>query len=117
MASYGIRNWRGAAIEEAKRRGIETALYMGGSHVLNKSTAKAPKDEGVLIQTAGVSVDVDAGKANIYYTQKYAARLHENPQFKFQGGRQGKFLEEPLLSESDVIARIFGDALRGEFGG
>lgn len=117
MSSFEIRNWRGAAIEEAKRRGIETALYVGGSHILNKSTAIAPKDEGILIQTAGVAVDANAGKANVYYTQKYAARLHENPQYNFQGGRQGKFLEEPVMSELDTIRQIFGDAIRGEFGG
>lgn len=116
MANWGIRGWNGAAIEEAKRRGVERALYMGASHILTKSTAIAPKDEGVLIQTAGVSIDADAGKANVYYTQKYAAWLHENPQFNFQGGREGKFLEKPVLSEAETLQRIFGDGIGGEFG-
>jgi len=33
----------------------------------------------------------------VSYDTPYAARLHEHPEYNFQNGRQGKYLEEPAM--------------------
>lgn len=117
MASFELRNFQGAALEGMRRRAVGRALFKGASHILNQANNIAPKDEGPLIQTSGVSVDENAGKATVYYVQKYAPRLHENPQFKFQGGRQGKWLEKTVLNEGQEVGEMMAAEVRAEFGG
>lgn len=117
MARFKIRNWRGPQVIEEKNRAVEQALYKGISHILNEANNIAPKDEGTLIQTSDVDVDPEAGTASAFYVQKYAPRLHENPQYNFQGGRQGKWLEKTILSEGDRVRDIMANEIRERLGG
>lgn len=117
MANFKIKNWRGPQIIAQKNEAVGQALYKGASHILNEANNIAPKDEGPLTQTSDVSVDAEQGKANIFYVQKYAPRLHEHPEYNFQGGRQGKWLEKTILSESNRIAEIMATEIRERFGG
>lgn len=117
MAGFKLRNYRGDRIIEDMKEHVERALFKGAQHILNESNNIAPKDEGTLIQTSFVDVDGDEGKANIVYVQKYAARLHEHPEYNFQGGRQGKFLEKPMLAEGDNVRDIMAEEIKRGFGG
>lgn len=117
MTTFKIRKWQGPQIIAMKDQAVGQALYKGASHVLNEANNIAPKDEGALTQTSDVAVDEKAGKANIFYVQKYAAKLHENPQYNFQGGREGKWLEKAILSEGDRVAEIMANEIRERFGG
>jgi hypothetical protein len=112
MSKFKLKNWRGGQITEDVRQGVGRALFKGASHILNESNNIAPKDEGTLIQTSGVDVDVDEGKASVYYTQKYAVRLHEHPEYKFQGGRQGKFLEQAVTSEGKKVQKMIAEEIK-----
>jgi len=62
--------------------------------VLRLSGHEVPKDEGVLEGT-GVA-DRDSQGAYVGYNTPYAARLHEHPEYNFQKGRKGKYLEDPI---------------------
>lgn len=115
MAGFKLQNWRGDQLTEDVRQGVGRALFKAASHLLNESTNIAPKDEGTLIQTAGVDVDMDEGKASVYYTQKYAVRLHEHPEYNFQGGRQGKYLEKVVMSEGTKVGEILAEDLKDVF--
>jgi hypothetical protein len=116
VANFKIKNWRGPQLIEEKKMAVEQALYKGISHILNEANNIAPKDEGTLIQTSDVDVDPEAGKANAFYTQKYARRLHEHPEYNFQGGRQGKWLEKTLLAEGDRVRDIMANEIRERLG-
>lgn len=113
---FKIRNWRGDEIIQQKNQAVERALYKGASHILAESNKIAPKDEGVLIQTSDVDVDPGAGEASVFYVQKYAQRLHENPQFNFQGGRQGKFLEKIVIQDGERVRDLIRDEIKGKLG-
>lgn len=117
MSTFKIRKWKGVHIAEAVEKEIGRALYKGASHILNEANKIAPKDEGTLIQTSNVDVDVEAGTASAYYVQKYAPRLHEHPEYNFQGGRQGKFLETPMLAEGGRVKKMMADEIKKAFGG
>lgn len=117
MANFKIRNWRGDAVIEAKNMAVARGLYKGASHILNTANIIAPEDEGILKQTADVDVDPGAGKASVFYVQKYAPRLHENPQYNFQGKGQGKWLETTVLTEGKMVEAILADEVRNGLGG
>lgn len=44
---------------------------------------------------------------------KYAARLHENPQYRFQKGRKGKYLEDPLKKNLRVFQKHMAEGFAG----
>lgn len=114
---YKTRNWRGDKIVAEVKQAGGRGLFKAASHILDESVRIAPKDEGTLIQTAGVDVDEENGQASVYYTQPYARRLHESQGYTFQGGRQNKFLEKPILSEDETVQQILADELKDVFKG
>ncbi len=92
-------------------RGINLATERG----LAITSERVPLDIGTLVGTGAVTpaTDPDEG-AEITYDTPYAARLHEHPEYNFQGGRQGKYVEEPILEARDELASIIVAAvLRG----
>jgi len=48
------------------------------------------------------------------YHTPYATRLHENPQYNFQRGRKGKYLEDPIKKNLTRIGEMIGKTLQTE---
>lgn len=73
----------------------EDALRDLGNKIMRESKNQAPLDKSTLIKSTG---NEKTGKLRrtIFYNTPYAPRLHEHPEYKFQRGRKGKFLEDPL---------------------
>jgi hypothetical protein len=117
MSGFKIRNFKGNQLIAETRRNAGAALFKAGQHVLNEANNIAPKDEGTLIQTSLVDVDEGAGRANVVYVQKYAARLHEHPEYNFQGGRQGKWLQKVIQNEGDGVRKLLAAELKKGLGG
>lgn len=78
--------------------------------VLRLSQHEVPKDEGVLEGT-GVA-DRDKQGAYVGYNKPYAARLHEHPEYNFQKGRKGKYLEDPIKNNITVLREHYMDKVR-----
>ena len=55
--------------------------------------------------------------SRIYYDTPYAARLHEHPEYNFQHGRKGKWLENTNKEKGPEIIEIVADQLRKETAG
>lgn len=89
------------------------------NEVLRLSQMEVPHDEGTL-QNSGVAEEID-GDIVVGYHTPYAARLHEHPEYHFQKGRKGKYLEDPILRNTEalgiklvkVITDKLGDATNG----
>jgi hypothetical protein len=65
------------------------------NELLRLSQFEVPHDTGFLQNTGTVQqrgTDFITG-----YNTRYAARLHEHPEYRFQKGRKGKYLEDPLV--------------------
>ncbi len=105
--------WKGDKVLANVQAHKERALYLGASHILTEANKIAPIDAGILIKTSGVDVGED--EATVYYTQKYAVRLHENPHFNFQRGRQGKWLEDTIYYEDEVVVDFLQKQLKKAF--
>lgn len=79
--------------------------------LLRLSQHEVPKDEGVLEGT-GVA-DRDKQGAFVGYNTPYAARLHEHPEYNFQKGRKGKYLEDPIKQNLAVFRESYIDEVKG----
>ena len=85
-----------------------------GNELLRLSQQEVPHDTGAL-QNSGNVDKRSATEVWVGYNKVYAARLHENPQYNFQGGRKGKYLEDPLKNNLNIFKGIYDQILRGVF--
>lgn len=93
---------------------VDGALGDVADTVLNLSEREVPHDIGTL-QLSGV-VDrppfVPFLTRIVGYHTKYAARLHEHPEFRFQKGRKGKYLEDPIKKNSNNLKKAFQSVVK-----
>lgn len=78
--------------------------------VLRLSSFQVPHDKGML-QNSG-TVENDGDGAIVGYNKVYAARLHEHPEYHFQKGRKGKYLEDPIKDNLDVFKNYTKSAVQ-----
>lgn len=79
------------------------------NEILRLSNPQVPHDIG-LLQGSGHVEPQDDG-AIVGYNKVYAARLHEHPEYKFQKGRKGKYLEDPIIENMAVFEQFLGNKL------
>lgn len=85
----------------AALKAAEQGEDLVADELLRLSGHEVPKDEGVLEGT-GVA-DRDKQGAYVGYNKPYAAKLHEHPEYNFQKGRKGKYLEDPIKNNLPVF--------------
>ena len=87
---------------------------MAAERLLALSTERAPLDVGTLIGSGTVerASNPEEGAAVVFDTP-YAARLHEHPEFNFQNGRQGKYVEDPALQHRGELGEIIRKQVQG----
>lgn len=83
-------------LNDVMQKAATAALDKVANEVLRLSTYEVPHDEGML-QNSGSMEPVDDNEVMVGYNMVYAARLHEHPEYKFQKGRKGKYLIDPIL--------------------
>jgi len=81
------------------------------SEVLRLSTFEVPHDKG-LLQASG-AIERDGDNAIVGFNKVYAARLHEHPEYRFQKGRKGKYLEDPIKHNLRVFVKFIKQAVEG----
>jgi hypothetical protein len=90
----------------------KNSLQAVGDEVLRLSSAEVPHDVGTLQGTGHTEPAGD--EILVGYNTKYAARLHEHPEFRFQKGRKGKYLEDPIKNNIDTFNSFLGKKLQVE---
>ena len=88
---------------------VSQAVHNVASEVLRLSSRQVPHDTGEL-QNSG-SVEDRRDESIVGYNKVYAARLHEHPEFTFQKGRKGKYLEDPIKDNVKVFIKYFNDTI------
>lgn len=74
----------------------ERSVRVGGEALLERANQTVPFEEGDLASTGHVDTDPSSGElveGSVSYDSPYAVRLHENPDYDFQGSGRGKWLE------------------------
>jgi hypothetical protein len=83
---------------------VKEVEKLAAGEILRLSTKEVPHDKGMLQDSGTYGADVGDDKgAFVGYDSVYAAHLHEHPQYHFQKGRKGKFLEDPMKNNTDHI--------------
>ena len=77
-----------------------------GFEILRLSQAEVPHDKGTL-QNSG-TVEQFGDDVQVGYHTPYAARLHEHPEYRFKRGRKGKYLEDPIKRNEQILGISFG---------
>lgn len=79
----------------------DNAVELIANELLRLSQFEVPHDKGTL-QNSG-TVQREANGWVVGYNTVYAARLHEHPEYNFQRGRKGKYLEDPLKRNLEAL--------------
>jgi hypothetical protein len=106
----------GRLVAGQMRAAAARGLLLGAEHVLTEAQNLVPLDEGALQNTGTASVDEGSLTAMVSYDTPYAARQHEELDWRHAPGRQAKYLEQPLNAERatvlDLVAAQMRRALR-----
>lgn len=78
--------------------------------VLRLSQREVPHDVGSL-QNSGHTEYFAKNDRIVGYNKVYAARLHEHPEYNFQKGRKGKYLEDPIKNNNHTFRSYFERAI------
>jgi len=113
-AQVDVTTHMGAVIPEILS-GAVRGQNLAGERLLALSVAEAPLDTADLIGSAQVVPAVVPGDDTlVVYDRPQAARLHEHPEYQFQNGRKGKYLEDPALHNKNELGQIIAtEAGRG----
>lgn len=87
------------------------SLEKMGDELLRVSNHEVPHDEGILSGSGSVDPDAGNGEVVVGYHTPYAARLHEHPEYRFQKGRKGKYLEDPLKKNLVLWLKLYADGI------
>lgn len=79
------------------------------NELLRLSQLEVPFDVGFLLQSG--NIEEDGEDYLVGYNAPYAAKLHENPQFKFGNGRKGKYLEDPMKRNLAFFRELLNNRL------
>ena len=91
----------------------DKAIKMVGDEILRLSSREVPHDTGAL-QFSG-RVDAYPDFVEVGYHTPYAHRLHEHPEYTFQKGRKGKYLEDPIKNNLSKLGEKVRATLAWEF--
>lgn len=105
-------SWNGEQVLRGTEAGAVRGLRMAAEHVLARSRARVPLDEGPLERSGVATVDENELKAAVSYDTPYAVRQHEELSYRHDAGRTAKYLEGPLAEETATVAEIIAAQVR-----
>lgn len=109
-----------SAAEKQYVNAVRTAFFQAAGELHRLSSFEVPLDEGFLLNsgTSGIAANEEHNGLPVgqtSYDTKYAIRLHEHPEYNFQNGRKGKYLEDPAKNNTRVFGRIIKNVIASFF--
>jgi hypothetical protein len=93
--------WNDRVVSSIVANAAADGLSDAAEFILEEANRKVPHDEGNLQRSGSPSVDPSKMEAVVSYDTPYAVRLHEHPEYNFQKGREGKWLENTMRDKRD----------------
>jgi hypothetical protein len=87
------------------------ALQVGAEYLLTESLKTTPKEDGILRASGKTSGNENLMTTMVSFDTPYAVRLHEHPEYNFQGTGRGKWLELTMNEERDAIAKLIAQKI------
>jgi D-Tyr-tRNAtyr deacylase len=98
--------------EDAATR-TKKAVHDVATELLRLSQLEVPHDTGQLQNSGHLDPDQPADDIIVGYNKVYAAKTHEHPEYHFQNGRKGKYLEDPLKMNLAIFMNYFKKVITG----
>jgi len=105
--------WYGDKILEGLLGAIAKGIESGAMIIMEQADKDCPYDTGYLLSTSKLEMTKEGNEVVGYgsYDTVYACRLHEHPEFNFQNGKKGKWLEDACYAKQEeyrnaIIAEI-----------
>lgn len=97
--------WDDAKIKTAIKKQMYIAIADSLEYVLQEVNEDVPFDTGALMRSGNydISVESNQGTGHVFYDTPYAIKVHEHPEYHFQNGRKGKYLEDVVERVRDEI--------------
>jgi hypothetical protein len=86
--------WHGLLVHKLIEEAAEMGAEIAAEKTLKDANQHVPYETGEL-QESG-AVNADGTTAFVSYDTPYAVRLHEHPEYNFQGKGEGKWLEKAV---------------------
>lgn len=96
----------------ARLQKINRAVHDVADEILRLSSFEVPHDTGMLQSSGHVEGTHEPDEVIVGYNKVYAARLHEHPEYRFQKGRKGKYLEDPIKKNKNVFIKHIQKAMQ-----
>lgn len=90
---------------------VAKAVSQVAEEILRLSSFEVPHDTGMLQASSHTEQQSDLSQI-VGYNKVYAARLHEHPEYRFQKGRKGKYLEDPIKNNLRVFKDYITEAVQ-----
>jgi len=103
--------WDGPRVTRLNRERARAGLWRAMEELLRRANERVPLDEGTLLGS-GKAFVTDGLTGIVSYDTPYAVRLHEHPEYNFQGGREGKWLERTVNESAPEIIRYLAEHLK-----
>ncbi|MDX3214571.1 hypothetical protein PV318_03295 [Streptomyces sp. ME02-6991-2B] len=112
MTARARLRWNGPHVLDEMRAGAVRGVQLAAEHVLERSRARVPIEEGTLERSGVVSVDEGDLTAAVSYDTPYAVRQHEDMSLRHDSGRTAKYLERPVAEAADQVQAIIAAQVR-----
>lgn len=100
-------------LKSSSKRSVQFSMDDIANEILRLSQIEVPHDIGTLQNSGAVDEGLTPDSRIIGYHTPYAARLHEHPEYHFQRGRKGKYLEDPIRRNESVLGIKFAKNFEG----
>lgn len=111
-----VVKWEGPKVVRAARKAAFKAIQQAVRDLKTEANDRCPHDEGTLMRSGVESSDEAQMVGAVSYDTPYAVRLHEHPEYNFQQGKEGKWLENAASRRSqdylDWISKAIDEALK-----
>lgn len=104
-------------LKRMSKKALDSGVKDALEEVLKRSNQRVPLDKSTLLKSGNTDYDSKSQKGTVYYDTPYAKRLHEHPEYNFQRGREGKWLEKTANESDGVLYDCINNSLRRNFGG
>lgn len=103
-------DWDDSAMFHEINKVAADIVFETAEAVLEEANRIVPHDQGTLQNSGETRVDESDLTAFVKYDTPYALRLHEHPEYEFQNGREGKWLEKTINEHGKRIFREISNA-------
>jgi septal ring factor EnvC (AmiA/AmiB activator) len=97
--------------EEKQPKATDKGISDTAEEIMRLSQKEVPHDTGQL-QNSGAVEKVANAHYKVGYNKVYASRLHEHPEYNFQKGRKGKYLEDPIKTNLRLLLNKLANELK-----